>query len=414
MVTSDTIGDDPLLDKSLCDLLAEKRTPPSERIAALLNAGASANARGTWRESPALSIAAFGGHVEAMQQLLNAGADIMATGSSGNNCLHDAAYRNQPHAVSLILAHPKASELISQRNKEMETPFNYLFDRCSWGDLEPEQFKQVIGTLLNAGADASIPDRWGNSALVKCASYDLPETLALLLQQHGSVEPALDLALCAAIRALQPNNARQLLAAGGRLNQVGPVNCSLAHFTVYSCHGATLQQRLDTLALLGQWGESIDLPDDQGWTPLGFLLQNSREPQLIEALLDMGARIPDFTPDPPRATIHMRREQAEARWSEIFAAAPPDVARLSATDLIWFANIDRLDTLLDASLWRGNEAHLHSLLTDLPPPLAGRVASLCLAIEGTPSGAIAAWNYEGGGVSGHSPDFTKVSHNQSR
>lgn len=61
------------------------------------------------------------GSIETAEMLLDQGANIMATDSTGNSCLHLAVQYSQKEMVRMLLTHRDKGKFMKLRNNELKT-----------------------------------------------------------------------------------------------------------------------------------------------------------------------------------------------------------------------------------------------------------------------------------------------------
>ncbi|GLE05101.1 hypothetical protein PINS_up014085 [Pythium insidiosum] len=131
----------------------------------LIDAGADVDATTSSGETP-LHTAVLHGHVEAVQTLLEAGADIAATTDEGATPLHLAARDGHVDILEALL--DRGAELSAQ-DVDGRTPLHTaaFFDesaaRFARGDHDSQV--TVVDRLLRRGADACARDAHGNTPL---------------------------------------------------------------------------------------------------------------------------------------------------------------------------------------------------------------------------------------------------------
>ena len=415
MVTSDFVVDDmsgKSKDAELCKVLfccSHSIAAPYERIAKLLEKGANPNARHEIDNRPVFNIAAFGGHSDAMSQLIEARADITCTDNKGKNCLHEAASTSKPDAIALILSQPQSQALINQKNCEGYTPLVSALTHCT-REPEEDEAKRIcltIEKLLAAGADATLTDENGYTALMNCADCNLPDVLAMLIPHSnvcGGRIASGESALSIAINHLRTENVKLLLEAGADPNQSGCYGITLSHCAIFGRNQEDhLAEKLSILSLLSQWGGDIDKPDNEGRTPLAYALKESYQHEIVNALLDLGAVIPQTFQN--HWAARKRFTQAHNRFQATIGANPPDVSSLTATDLIGFSNIGKLYDALRPDLWHAHRPQLDAMLLELPPYLADHVATMPIL---APSANIGGWNYQGTATASPAATITRT------
>jgi len=116
-----------------------------------------------------LMCAAYGGHLEAFELLLTAGADPRATNDDGHTVMHWAVYKGKESIIRSLLAYP---ELIDKYDTDGNTPLMLAADQ---GQLE------TCRILLKEGADPTAINEEGESALFFAAGSGNDEIVKLLL-----------------------------------------------------------------------------------------------------------------------------------------------------------------------------------------------------------------------------------------
>lgn len=113
-----------------------------------------------------------GGHADAAALLLNAGANVDATESSGRTTLHLAAIRNAHRVVDVLIAHGCSLNPISLENDEQKTPLMKAIDLGH---------HVIVEKLITAGARLDTTDHHGTTPLVTAVFTGKPLVVQLLL-----------------------------------------------------------------------------------------------------------------------------------------------------------------------------------------------------------------------------------------
>lgn len=238
---------------------------------------AGLNANGQSDKATPLMFAAQGGHIEAMQVLIDAGADVNRRGNGKVTALMLAASNDKPEAVKLLLAHhadPNAASpdrttvLHAAANEDDAELCNLLLragakvDAKNINGVTPLMVAATRGhagtvrRLIAAGADVNAANTVGATPLMMAAESGTPETIKLLLKAGANVN------------AKTPDGSTAVLAAANR----------------------TGRDRYDVpaMTLLLEAGAKVDAADHDGRTPLIVACFSGR-PEVVKLLLAHGA-----------------------------------------------------------------------------------------------------------------------------
>ncbi|MBF0679444.1 MAG: ankyrin repeat domain-containing protein [Devosia sp.] len=138
----------------------------------LVAAGADVNAKDAIDDSPYL-VAGAHGRVEILKLLLANGADLASTNRYGGTALIPAAEKGHPEAVALLI---EAGVDIDHVNN---LGWTALLEAVILTDGGPTA-QQIVKLLLDAGADRTIPDRDGITAIQHAKTRNFTEIAALL------------------------------------------------------------------------------------------------------------------------------------------------------------------------------------------------------------------------------------------
>ncbi|MCB1314680.1 MAG: ankyrin repeat domain-containing protein [Leptospiraceae bacterium] len=141
------------------------------------------NGRGA---EPILSLAARGGHVDVVRQLIDAGADVNAVVPyTGSQPIHSAAFWGQAEVVEVLLESGADPNALGRPNVEGGA-YTPLFEAVSAGPEKTADRAGTLNVLLDAGArlDMRHP-RDGGSALSYLACFGSRANVGLLLE-HGA------------------------------------------------------------------------------------------------------------------------------------------------------------------------------------------------------------------------------------
>ena len=168
-----TIADE---DGNTCLYFSVLSNCSEEVIKAIIHCGADVNAKSPEKQTALLLACQFAQHA-TICVLLDAGADPNIAGTNGNTCLHYAAHNDCPKKVLQALIHKGAD--VNATNQKNQTA---LLLACEQGN------RDVMNTLLSAGADSSIADMDGNTCFQHIAFDDCPhEILQAIIDQGADV-----------------------------------------------------------------------------------------------------------------------------------------------------------------------------------------------------------------------------------
>jgi cytohesin len=134
----------------------------------LIQSGLPVNRR-TPEGSTYLSDAALKGKKEVVQLLLAHGASVNAENQTGGTPLHDAALGGNPEVIRALLEH--GARIDAQDKESNATP---LMMAASLGR------SGAVAILLQFGANATLRDRFGRTALDRARQANDPATIKLL------------------------------------------------------------------------------------------------------------------------------------------------------------------------------------------------------------------------------------------
>ena len=191
-------------------LLAAVEKSDLKQVVAALEDGASPNAREReWGfRTPVLLTASRSDDVDIVRHLLDAGADVNATQSFGQNALLWAAERGNLQTVDLLL----------ERGAQIEPPVLHVAAR--------EGHTGVVEKLIDAGADVDATWSCGNTALMWAAEEDHADTVRLLVARGADMKLRDDAGESAGDTAAKKGNTnivRILREAGQQAESTVPV-----------------------------------------------------------------------------------------------------------------------------------------------------------------------------------------------
>ena len=220
-----------------CDSNINKDT-----LQTIIDHGADVNAANGCGET-ALWIACYQGYADAINVLLNAGANLNILSTKGNTCLHGAAHGECCKEVFQVLIGHGAD--VNAANESGETA---LWIACYESDVD------AINVLLNAGADPNIVSTEGNACLHRAVHYK--ETLQALID-HG-----------AGVNVTNNDKETALLEA------------CISRWTA-----------LDAINVLLNAGADPNIADQKGYTCLIYATNNQCPKEVLQALTDHEADV---------------------------------------------------------------------------------------------------------------------------
>jgi ankyrin repeat protein len=226
-------------------------------IAKAISVGVDVDANGVGGYN-ALTIACFYGHIPVIKKLLAAGAnpnlttDLDGTFRRGMTPLMVAASSffavNRDRVIRLLL---DGGAQIEQRSLDGKTALAYaVLSASGYGD--------AVATLLQAGADPNLADRYGNTLLMTLAANGNQAILGLLLQAGADTSGIPDIQLIQSARVGDLQRTKTLIAAGA--NPSADRSAAL--------NAATTAGQTETVALLLAAGANPNAIDISGSHPL--------------------------------------------------------------------------------------------------------------------------------------------------
>ena len=236
-----------------------------EVVELLLAAGADVNQAGDYGDTP-LHCASGKGHTEIVKLLLAAGADVNQANNSGWTPLQDSCQSGHSEVVSMLLA---AGADVNKAENHGKTP---LYIASEYGNTD------MVTVLLAAGADVNQTRDTGKTPLYIASQNGLDEVVELLLaapgidvnQASNYGETPLNAAI---VEPVSTEIVNMLLAAGAEIYKTLFLACKSPNLNV------------DTFSrLLRQPGIDPNARDELGRTLLMAAVQNNK-PRLVDILM---------------------------------------------------------------------------------------------------------------------------------
>jgi len=224
------------------------------------------------KETP-LQAAAESGNLGAMQQLLDAKADLDHQSSSGGTALFTAARNCQTNAMEFLLTKGASPNSLMNQPKTMcqVTPLLSLFGHGRVDACHGEKLKETIKVLVDRGANMSVP-----AASANCDKNQTALTLALDKKDAAAVEQLLEL-------NADPNEAGRL-SNGVHGVLIKPFALEISQILDY---WKPVSDSVKFLELLKQHGADVDATQGEP-TPLWMAAAQCRV-EAVELLLKLGA-----------------------------------------------------------------------------------------------------------------------------
>ena len=230
-------------DGHTCLHIAVNANCGKRAVQAIIDHGADVNAINKDNET-ALLIACMDGKIDAINVLLEAGADTNITEPDGYTCLHKAVNANcDKRAVQALIDHGADVNAI---NKDNETA---LLIACMHGKID------AINVLLEAGADTNITETYGHTCLHKAVNANCDEQTVQAIIDHG-----------ADVNATNKDNETALLIA--------------------CMNGET-----DAINVLLEAGADTNITETDGHTCLHIAVNANCGKRAVQAIIDHGADV---------------------------------------------------------------------------------------------------------------------------
>jgi len=216
----------------------------------------------------ALQLASFCGHLNVVQYLLQAGANINCVTPDRTTALHLAC--EEASSVAVVQELIQAGADIDAVELIGATPLISLFHRPPTNNNRPQQVVvKILRLLLAAGCDVNAADRFGRTALVHACGDDDNEEILHILIDAGA-----DLINGERGRLLHECVVRSAMNNLGILLNRYCVDLYLKNWSGQSAlHVAVRTQKMDAMRIMLQCDDDRRLKDD------GIILQQQQQQQ---------------------------------------------------------------------------------------------------------------------------------------
>ena len=251
----------------------------TEALQAIISHGGDVNATSKENVTP-LMLACVKGNKDAINVLLNAGADPNIADVDGDTCLHYAVrYDGYTDVLQAVISNGAD---VNATNKKNVTP---LMQACVKGN------KDAINVLLNAGADPNIADVDGGTCLHYAAGTDCCTEAILRSGADTTIVNIFgDTCLHQILRREYLSNKCDQETLQMLLDHGVPVNATNKnHHTAYmlACH----QGNIDAMCALVNAGADPNIADSWGNTSLHLVAQKRSRRLVLENLMEHGADV---------------------------------------------------------------------------------------------------------------------------
>ncbi|PSK36102.1 hypothetical protein B9Z65_5917 [Elsinoe australis] len=241
------------------------KSPFVEAVQMLLDAGADAQARDRIDEQTPLHEAAKSGHIEVMALLLTKATDADPHDKHGLSPLHFADWDDNSEIITRLI---EAGADVNSLNKD-KTQQGYL---------------QIVSTLLSFGCDPNIRGRRGLTAVAHAAINDHIKVLRALIQANADLH----------LSDLLGNNVLLITAGFGSasaltllLDEGANPDCT-NNAGSNALHMTALYDTAANATVLLERGVGTEERDIEGWTPL-MLAASHEQSEAVTLLMQWGA-----------------------------------------------------------------------------------------------------------------------------
>lgn len=229
-------------------------------------------------------VAASSGYERTLQILLDRGANVTTTYSTGCTALYKAVWRDHESAVHLLLRWEASVCAVD-----------------TWGRT-PLHYSRSVGItqlLLDHGVDVEASDNVGKTSLHAMAGFDFVQCVEYLLDQGAAIDAKDGSGMTPLLRALVQgliDCMRTLLYRGGDIEAL-------------DCNGMTppllamAANRMDVVELLVDEGANVNVRDDEGMAALSIAAIRG-DTVCVRFLLERGALMESGDVDSMTALLH--------------------------------------------------------------------------------------------------------------
>ena len=277
-----------------------------EVIEALIKADADVNASNK-NGTTALQVAAINGHLKVVEALIEAGADVNASNNNGVTALQVAAENGHLEVIEALI---KAGAKVDQENTNGDTALKYAADHGhvkivkalikagadinkSGGENKETALKyaaqkghtEVVEALIEAGADVNVSNKIGATALQGAAKNGRLKVVEVLIAARADLAKENKAGLTALSLAAELGHLKvveALIKAGADVNKSGDKDEETA-LKYASTYGHT-----EVVEALIKASADVNVSNKNGATALQAAAENGRL-KIVKALIAAGA-----------------------------------------------------------------------------------------------------------------------------
>ncbi|KAJ7383809.1 hypothetical protein OS493_025680 [Desmophyllum pertusum] len=264
----------------------------------------------TWKslqQKTPLHFAAWSGHLQIADVLIQNGSDVNARNILGQTPLHLAAENGHKHIAEVLIEHESD---INARNILGKTPLHLAAENGH---------KQIAEVLIQHGSDINAGNDFGKTP-VHLAAWSGHRNIAVVLIQYGSNVNVRNIIGQTPLHLAAANGHKQIAKAliqhGGDINAGNNLGQTPLHLAAANGHKQIAK------ALI-QHGGDINAGNNLGQTPLHLAAENGHK-QIAELLIQHGGDINDGT-YVGQTPLHLAAENGHKQIAELLIQHGGDI-----------------------------------------------------------------------------------------